>query len=74
MGAPCETAVEGDGGRSLGRVDEVVVVVGLRVRKCEAEEGAGGQILRNRAWRLGFGCALLNGGIGRWRVVVGWCE
>jgi hypothetical protein len=33
LGAPCETMVEGDGGRWWGRTNEVVVVVGLRVRK-----------------------------------------
>jgi hypothetical protein len=40
-GTPCETAVEGDGGRWWDEVDEVVVVVGLCVRKREAGEGAG---------------------------------
>jgi hypothetical protein len=32
-GVPCETAVEGDGGRWWHGVDEVVVVVGLHIRK-----------------------------------------
>jgi len=40
-GAPCETTVEGDGGRWWDEVDDVVVVVGLCVRKCEAGGGAG---------------------------------
>jgi hypothetical protein len=40
-GAPCETVVEGDGGRWWRGVDEVVAVVGLHVRKCEAGEGVG---------------------------------
>jgi hypothetical protein len=41
-GAPCQTAVEGDGGW-WDEVDEVVVVVvGLCVRQREAGEGAGG--------------------------------
>jgi hypothetical protein len=40
-GAPCETAVESDGGRWWDEVDKVVVVVGLCVRKCEAGGGAG---------------------------------
>jgi hypothetical protein len=38
---PCEMTVEGDGGRWWDEVDDVVVVVGLCVRKCEAEGGAG---------------------------------
>jgi hypothetical protein len=41
LGTPCETVVEGDGGRWWHGVDEVVAVVGLRVRKWEAG-GAGG--------------------------------
>jgi len=40
-GAPCKTTVEGDGGRWWDEVDDVVVVVGLCVRKCEAGGGAG---------------------------------
>jgi hypothetical protein len=31
LGVPCETAVEGDGGRWWRGVDEVVAVVGLRI-------------------------------------------
>jgi hypothetical protein len=42
-GAPCETAVMGDGGRLWPGVDEVVVVVGLRVHQREAGERAGDQ-------------------------------
>jgi hypothetical protein len=63
-GAPCEKAVEGDEGRWWHSVDEVVVVVGLRVRKREAGEGAGGQKPRNQARWLDFGRALRNGGGG----------
>ena len=40
---PCETAVEGDGGRWWSDVDEVGMLVGLRVHQREAGEGAGGQ-------------------------------
>ena len=43
-GAPCPTAVEGNGGRWCGCAVEVVVVVGLCVRKREAGGGAGGRI------------------------------
>jgi hypothetical protein len=39
-GMPCETAVEGNGGRWWDEVGKVVVVVGLCVRKCEAGVGA----------------------------------
>jgi hypothetical protein len=42
-GAPCQTAVEGDGGWWWDEVDEVVVVVWLCVRKREAGEGAGAE-------------------------------
>jgi hypothetical protein len=42
-GAPCETTVDGDGGRWWGGINEVVMVVGPHIRKCEAGEGAGGQ-------------------------------
>jgi len=57
-GAPCETAVKGDGKRWWGGVDEVVVVVELCVRKREAGKRAGGQKPQNRARWLGFGCAV----------------
>jgi hypothetical protein len=30
--------------------------------------------MQNRVWRPGFGCGMSNGGVGWWRVVVGWCE
>jgi hypothetical protein len=40
-GVPCETAVEGDGGRWWDEVNKAVVVVRLCVRKCEAGGGAG---------------------------------
>jgi hypothetical protein len=40
-GAPCETAVESDGGRWWDEVDKVTVVVGLCVRKREAGGGLG---------------------------------
>ena len=46
--------VEGEGGRWWHGVDEVVVVR-LRVRKCEVGEG---QKARNRARLLDFGCAV----------------
>ena len=39
-GVPCETAVEGNGGRRWGCVNEMVVVVGLCVHKRKAGEGA----------------------------------
>ena len=39
-GAPCQTAVEDDGGRWRGDVDKVVVVVRMRVRAPVREEGA----------------------------------
>jgi hypothetical protein len=42
-GVPCEMAVEGDGGRWWGGVDEVIVVVELCVHKCKAGKWAGGQ-------------------------------
>jgi hypothetical protein len=45
-GAPCQTAVEGDGGWWWDEVDEVLVVVGLCVRKREAGGGPGSQIPR----------------------------
>jgi hypothetical protein len=54
-GASRETAVMGGGGRWWCGVDEVVVVVGLRVRQREAGEGTGDQKPRNRALWLGFG-------------------
>ena len=56
-GAPCKTTAEGDGERWWGGANEVVVVVGPRVRKREAGEGAGCQMPRNRARWLGFGRA-----------------
>jgi hypothetical protein len=71
LGAPCETAVEGDGGRWWCGVGKLVVVVGLCVRKCEAGEWAGGQKPRNLARQLGFGCpceTAAEGDGGRW-----WC-
>ena len=40
-GAPWETAVEGDGGRWWGGVDEVVAAARCCVRQCKAEEGLG---------------------------------
>jgi hypothetical protein len=43
-GAPCEMVVEGDGGRWWYEVDKVVVVVGLRVHKCEVGEGCCGYL------------------------------
>jgi hypothetical protein len=49
------------------------VVVGLRVRVRPRGEGASTKKTRNRARRLGFGCAVSNGDVGRWREVVGWC-
>jgi hypothetical protein len=54
-GAPCEMAVEGNEGRWCRGVDEVVAVVGLHVRKCEAGEGLGA---KGQARWLGFGCAM----------------
>jgi hypothetical protein len=39
---PCETAVEGNGGRWWRGMDKVVLVLGLRIRKREAREGARG--------------------------------
>jgi hypothetical protein len=54
-GAPCETAVEGDGGRWWRGADEVGLGLGLRIRKREAGEGAGGQKPQNRARWLDFG-------------------
>jgi hypothetical protein len=47
LGELCETVAKGDDGRWWGEVDEVVVVGGLRVGKCEVEKGARGQILQN---------------------------
>jgi hypothetical protein len=41
LGTPCEAAVEGDGVRWWDEVDEVVVVVGLCIRKHEAGGRAG---------------------------------
>jgi hypothetical protein len=41
-GGLCKTAVIGDGGRSWRGVDEAVVVVGLRIRQREVEEGGWG--------------------------------
>ena len=72
-GAPCPTAVEGDGGRWCGCAVEVVVVVGLCVRTCKAGGGTGGQIPQIRAQRLNWGCAVSNGGGGRWGEVVRVC-
>ena len=40
-GAPCETAVESDGGRWLGGVDEVLVVAGSCVQQWKARQGVG---------------------------------
>jgi hypothetical protein len=39
-------------------VGKLVVVVGLRVRKCEAGECAGDQKSRNIVRRLGFRCTV----------------
>jgi hypothetical protein len=50
-------AVEGDGGWWWDKVDTVVVVVGLRVCKCEAG-GAGGQNYKTEPYWLGFGLLL----------------
>jgi hypothetical protein len=72
LGAPCEMAVEGDGVRCWGGVDEMVVGVWPRVRKREVGEEAGGQKPRNRARWLDFGCAVRNGSKGRWGEVVEW--
>jgi hypothetical protein len=47
--APCKMVVEGDEGRWWHGVDEVVVVVELRICQCEVGEGPGGQKPRNRA-------------------------
>ena len=46
---------------------------GVRVRMRARGRGWGQKKNENRARRLGFGCALSNGGVGRWREVVGWC-
>ena len=42
-GAPCKKEVEGNEGRWWGGMNEVVMVVGPRVCKCEVAEGAGCQ-------------------------------
>jgi hypothetical protein len=56
LGALCETTVEGDGGRWWDKVDDVVVVMGLCVHKCEAGGGAGAKSNETeRAVRNGSG-------------------
>ena len=52
LGAPCETAVEGDGGRWRDEVDKVMVVVGLCIRKHERGGGAGAKSDKTEPLRL----------------------
>ena len=54
--------VESCGGRWCGGADEVVVVVGRCVCKCEAGEGAEGQKSKIKPLRLNFRCTIGNGG------------
>jgi hypothetical protein len=58
LGVPCERTVKGDGGRWWCGAGKLVVVVGLRVRKCEAGEWAGDEKSRNIARRLSFRCTV----------------
>jgi hypothetical protein len=55
-GAPRETAVEGNGGRWWHGVDEVVVVVRLRVRKPKAGEGLGAKTTKPSHCDSVLGC------------------
>src|SRR6202044_2480564 len=45
----------------------------MRVRVRARGRSWGQKKTENRARRLGFGCALSNGDVGRWRGVLGWC-
>ena len=54
--------VESGRGRWCGGADEVVVVVGRCVRKCEAGEGAESPKSEIKPLRLDFGRAVENGG------------
>ena len=56
-----------------GGVDEVVVVVGDACSSAREGEKLGPKKTENRACQLGFGCALSNRDVGRWRGVLGWC-
>jgi hypothetical protein len=56
LGALCETAVEGDGGRWWCGMDEVVAVVGLHVCKHEAGEGLGAKTTKLSHSGLLLGC------------------
>ena len=53
--------VESSGGRWCGGADEVVVVVGRCVHKCEAR-GAEGPKFEIKPLGLDFRCAIKNGG------------
>ena len=54
--------MEGGGGRWCSGADEVVVVVGSCVRKCEAGEGAEGPKSEIEPLGLNFRCTVRNGG------------
>ena len=76
-GAPHEMAVEGDGGRWWDEVNDVLGVVGLRVRKCEAGGGGGAKsekssaMARFRARRVKWRWRVMGGG-GETRWIQWW--
>jgi hypothetical protein len=51
----------------------VVVVVCMHIRTRARGEGQSQKTPKTEPLWLGFGYALSNGGVGRWREVVGWC-
>jgi hypothetical protein len=72
-GVPWQTAMQGNGGRCWGDVDNVVLMVELHIHKCEPGEGAGAKKSENQVWWLSFGCVVANGVTRQWGEVLGWC-
>jgi hypothetical protein len=76
-GMPWQTAVQGDGGRCWGSVDNMVVMVGLGVHKCEPGEGWGlktqkpSVVARFRVCCGKQQCRVMGGGAGE--VWIMWC-
>jgi hypothetical protein len=71
-GVPCETAVGDNAEGWWGGVDEVTASAGLRVGLRKLRLWVWGQKPETGPLGLGLGCAVGNGGGGRWGDVVGW--
>ena len=73
LGPPCETVVEGDGGRWCGGAYEVLVVMCLSDWKHQAGGRVLGQKPKTKPLGYDFGHAFKNSGGEWWEKMVGWC-